>query len=437
VRVIKNIFLLLVSAFIVCLCGCDVFPANIYDLLSPPELMGDYYPIEKALKKSVDKAYTLRYPSGGDRRSAIVIYDINGDGEKEALAFYSLNEEEMHVNLICSDGEEWVSADDQTVTAGGVERVDFCDLNADGIEEILIGWEMQTSTEKQIAVYSFTANKLNQRTLQRYTEYLCCDLDSNNEKEIFIQHINTTDSVNRASLYILEDSGVTEVSSCMMDKGVKSIASITEAPLANGQNAIYVDELKSSGAVTEVFMLFKGELVNPLLEETAGENSRTARSASLMCKDINHDGILEIPISEEIPAADSESSSERIYCTRWSAYNGETFVVRQSEIINQNDGYSMILPEKWLGNIAVSVDSKRRSRIFFACDTDKKPIAKLVELYAYDIEEWENTELERNGSKLEEICRTADSVIVGRISATDNAMSITMDELKKMIYLNS
>ena len=75
--------------------------------------------------------------------------------------------------------------------------------------------------------------------------------------------------------------------------------------------------------------------------------------------------------------------------------------------------------------------------VFFACDTDKKPTAKLVELYAYDIKEWENSELERNGSKLEEICRTADSVIVGRISATDNAMSITMDELKKMIYLNS
>ena len=433
----KTLFFVAVISLILCLCGCNVFPANINDLLSPPELEGDYYPIETALKKSVNKPYTLRYPSGGDRRSAIVIHDINADGENEALAFYSLTEEEMHINLICRKDEKWFSFDDLTVTAGGIERVDFCDLNNDGTEEILVGWEMQTSTEKQLAVYSLDDKKMEQRTLQRYTQYLCCDLDNNEEKEIFIQHINTAESVNRASLYHLDEKGVTELSGCLMDKGAKSIVSLTEAVLSNGKSAIYVDELKSSGAVTEVLTLFKGQLINPLLEETAVENSITARSASLMCRDINHDGILEIPVSEEIPAADSESSSERIYCTRWSAFDGESLAVRQSEIINHNDGYSMSLPEKWLGNIAVSVDSKRRSRVFFACDAERRPVARLVELYAYDIEEWEDAELERNGSNLEEICRTVDSVIVGRISSSDNPLSITMDELKKLIYLNS
>lgn len=425
-----------VCALIMCLCGCEVFPANTYELLSPPELTGDFYPIGQALTESVGKGYNLRYPSGGDRRSAIVLNDIDNDGRKEAFAFYSLTDDEMHINMICQEGDQWRSADDCAFTAGGVERIDFCDLDGDGIQEIIVGWEIQTAAEKQFAVYSYKDGKLLQRMLQRYTEYICCDLDSDGETEIFVQLLNTTDALNRASIFKLVDEGVAEISGCLMDRGVKSIVALTVGSLSNGQPAIYVDELKSSGAVTEVLLLNKGQLINPLLEETAGENSRTARSVSLMCKDINHDGIIEIPVSSELPSADGVTSAEKIYYTKWSSFNGEALVAKQTEIINQNDGYSMTLPSKWVNHIAVSIDTKRYRRVFYACDEEMKPTVRLAELYTYKISDWDNQSFERPAN-VEEICRTADSVIAGCVFSQNDPLSVTIDELKKMIYLNN
>ena len=418
-----------------CLCGCEIFPANTYDLLSPPELTGDYRPIGQALAKRVGNTYRLRYPSGGDYRSAIILYDVDADEEKEAFAFYSLNEEETHINMISRKDGKWVSVDDQVITAGGVEKVFFADLDADGIEEILVGWEIQTSAEKQLTVYSKRDEKLNQRMLQRYSEYICSDLDEDGKKELFIQQLNTLDSTNRASVYTLQKDGIIEIASSTLDRGVKSIVSLYESTLSNGQKAIYIDELKSSGAITEVLFLNKGTLVNPLLEETSGENSRTARSALLMSKDINHDGIIEIPVAEEVPSAESEGAAEKVYAIKWSSFSGETLVNKRAEIVNQNYGYTLVLPEKWIGNIAVSADAKYRSRFFFATDEQKIPTERLIELYAYELPK-NSEEKVSLAEGCEEVCRTDKYIIAARTVAASHPLSISMDELKKSIHLN-
>lgn len=59
--------------------GCSLFTADTDQLLSPPELTGDMYPIQQALNKSAESGYTLKYPSSGDRRSAVILEDIDGD----------------------------------------------------------------------------------------------------------------------------------------------------------------------------------------------------------------------------------------------------------------------------------------------------------------------------------------------------------------------
>lgn len=427
---------MLLSVLFMCLCGCDIFPANIYELLSPPELTGDYYPIGQALTKSVGSGYNLCYPSGGDRRSAIVLHDINNDGVKEAFAFYSLADQEMHINMIRQQGEDWVSVDDQAITAGGVERIDFCDLNGDAVQEVIVGWEIQTAADKQFSVYAYERGKLVQRMLQSYTEYLCCDLDADGENEIFVQFLNATDSLNRASLCRLMDDGVTEVLNCMMDRNVKTVVSLTEGTLSNGQPAIYADELKSSGAITEVLLVNKGQLVNPLLEDTVGENTRTARSVSLMCKDVNHDGILDIPISSELPSAVGEANVDKIYYTKWSSFNGESLVTKQTEIINSNDGYTFTVPIKWIDHIAVSVNAERSGRTYYSMNEEKEPVAKLAGIFTFPITDWDSKEFDRPGGAVE-ICRTSSLVIAGIVYQSGDPLAVSIDELKQMIYLNN
>ena len=192
----KKLFcLLLVICMFLNFTGCSLFDSN-NELVSPPELTGEMYPIGKALRESAGNDYNLKYPTTGDRRSAIVLEDVDSDGIFEAFAFYSTNEDEMthmHINIIRQNGDDWISVDDLTIVATGVEKVDFCDLNSNGTKEILIGWEVNGSSEKQLSVFSFENDKLVQKLQQPYTSFLCCDLDNNATNELFIHLLNTSE----------------------------------------------------------------------------------------------------------------------------------------------------------------------------------------------------------------------------------------------------
>ena len=153
----RSIVILLAICICVAFCGCD-FSRNTDDMVSPPELTGDMSPIADALYAVAGANCDLKYPTEGTHRSAIVLEDINGDGIFEAFAFYSTSGDEMttmHINVICQSEGKWVSVSDQTIVATGVEMVDFCDLNGDGIEEILVGWDVNGASEKQLSVFTF------------------------------------------------------------------------------------------------------------------------------------------------------------------------------------------------------------------------------------------------------------------------------------------
>lgn len=428
----KKIFCcLLAGAVSAVLSGCQLFSADISRMLAAPQLSGELKPIGAVLASEIKGDYTLRYPSGGERRSAVILHDTDEDGIQEAFAFYSRGEEEMHIVTIRRKGEKWALGDDVSLTAGGVERIDFCDFDGDGTDEMLVGWEIHGAADKQLAVYSLKSQSLEQLMLKRYTAYTDCDLDSDGRPELFLQLISSSDNSNRAYLYGYENGSFSELSSCATDRGVKSVVSQAALPLSSGQAAIYIDELKNAGAVTEVLFLSKGQLVNPLLDEISGENSSTERAASLLCTDIDQDGLIEIPVAEEIPAV--TGSAEKCYYTKWRSFNGEALITKRTELINQADGFYMVFPEKWIGHIAVYRDTEKRLREFYALDENGYPTAVIAQLKAVDIKEWDSGDFIRGG--LTELIRNKATVLAGEVANGDNPLSIPLETLKQQLYI--
>ena len=427
----KCLCILLAAAVSAALCGCQLFAPDTDSLLAAPQLTGELKPIGAALSGSIKGEYTLRYPSGGELRSAVILNDTDGDGVQEAFAFYSRGEEEMHLVMIRRNGEKWTACDDTSLTAGGVERIDFCDFDGDGTAEVLVGWEIHGSTDKQLAIYDIRSGKFRQLMLERYTAYISCDLDSDGQFELFLQLLSSSDSANRAYLYHYGNEGFTEVSSCSMDRGVKSVVSQSALPLSSGQPAIYIDELKNAGAITEVLFFSKGQLVNPLLGETNGENSKTERAASLNCLDIDKDGVVEIPVAEEIPAV--TGSAEKCYYTQWRSFNGETLLTKRTDLINQTDGFYMVFPEKWIGHIAIYRDTEKRLREFYALNENGQPETVLARLKAVKLSDWESEGYPRGG--LTELLRNKNTVLAGEVGESGGAFAITLENLKRQLYI--
>lgn len=428
---LKRVFTMVV-ALLICMSfsGCDIID-NTNDMVSPPELTGDMSPIADALYKSVGTNCDLKYPSAGDRRSAIVQEDINGDGTFEAFVFYTTNDDEMttmHINVICQQDGKWRSVSDQTIVAIGVEMVDFCDLDGDGTEEILIGWEVNGNNEKQLGVFTFSQNTLSQKLLQAYTSFMCCDLDNNGTNEIFVHLLNTADKTNKAMIYNYMGDEMAQTAGCVMDGNVKSAEKPVLSTLSNGQKAIYIDEIKGVGSVTEVLYISKGELINPLLDTVNSfENILTFRAASLKIQDINSDGILEIPVASDLPnAADSD---EKLYYTNWCSFNGEKLSVKLVTLVNTVDGYYLTVPNAMVGYLAVQKDIENHERKFYHYDSKNNILGKLLfTVTAIDADDWASKEFD-HGNKTE-ISRNDTTVFVAELGEGASAFAVTIDVIK-------
>lgn len=424
----------LILALSVSLIGCD-FATNTDELVSPPQLTGDMYPIAEALRKSVGNGYTLKYPTAGDRRSAVILEDVNGDGKFEAFAFYQTNEDEltnMHINLICQINGEWVSTYDQSIVANDVETVDFFDLNNNGVMEVLVGWKVNGNSEKILTVFSFENGALEQRLSEPYTNFLCCDLDANGDEEIFVHTLNATEQKNGAFVYAYGEEGITLVDECLMDSGVKTAETPIFSTLSNGQNAIYIDEIKGVGSVTEVLYFSRGKLVNPLLDaENSMENVTTIRAASIQTTDINSDGVLEIPIATELP---SVSLDEKIYYTNWCSFNGEMLAVKLITIVNTVDGYYITLPNNLVGSVAVSKDIENHKRGVYAYDNQTGTVGeRLFSICAVPIKSWKDGYYD--GEQYTEITRDSENVYAFNLGDTAAEWGITDTTLNNIFNL--
>ena len=367
--------ILTVLMLVLCLCGCSLFSAETAELLSPPALTGDMLPISEALKASVSSEYTLEYPSRGNYRSAIVMHDIDRNGILEAFAFYSTTKDNstfMNINVVNNIDGLWKSVSQEQIAAGGVDRIDFCDLDGDGLEEILVGWEIYGTSERQLAVYSLGETSLFQRMLEQYTHFITCDLDANDHNEVLIIKSSPAENLNTAHLYSITSKGVSQTGYCELDSTAKTLNHPIVATLSTGAPAVYIDEIKGVGAVTEVLFLEKGILKNPLLDLDTKETSQTLRSASFESFDINEDGILEIPVQTEVPTVTKSENSEKLYLTDWCSFNGVTLTSQLTTIINASDGYYFILPAKWRGKISVLKDTQDSTMEIYRYDKKKK-----------------------------------------------------------------
>lgn len=413
-------------------CGCDFFTTDTAELLSPPALSDDLKEISDIIKVSAKKSYTLKYPQSGEYRSAVVQKDINGDGLLEAFAFYSVKDgdvETMNINAVVKDNDGWKSVGSQAIVASGVHRVEFCDLDNDGVSEILVGWQIYGTSEMQLAVYSFKDNVLTQRILKKYTHFITCNLDDNKTNEVLIIDMDTVNSQNTASLYGMSEQGIVLLGKCQLDSKVESFGHPVVSELSSGKNAVYIDSVKGIGAITEVLIFENDTLLNPLIDEQTKETFSTLRSASFLAQDFNKDGILEIPIQLNVPSVSNSEVAEKLYLTNWCSFNGEILTTQVTSMINTIDGYYYNISNKLVGNIAILKDTDNRIREIYTYDTEEMTVGKsLVYMRAINKNDWENGIYD--ALNLIEIGETENSVITCRISKEAKEKGITLEEVK-------
>ena len=109
----------------------------------------------------------------------------------------------MHVGFFNKDSKNYQTAFDFSITAAGVEKIEFCDFNGDGVKEIAVGFEVYGNNEKTLVAFKYQSGKPNELMRAEYTNFLCDDILDNGKNQLIIQKLTEKSKTNSAVVYAL------------------------------------------------------------------------------------------------------------------------------------------------------------------------------------------------------------------------------------------
>ncbi len=353
--------------------GCSTFSGlSAEGTMRPPRPTGEKSAIYSVLETAAGGTFTLKYPSRGDYRSAIIMEDLNGDNQEEAIAFYQKADEAGGISIlfIQKSGDSWQSMGGFTNASSQVDKVAFGDVDGDGIRDVVVGWgNAQTGTS--LCVYSLNKGKMKELNLdQSYSQMAVMDFDGDGFEEIFTANVALGEQPALSSLLRLRSGAIEIMGTAAMDKTVIRYINMQTGLLNESQYGIVLDGARSSaGYVTEVVYWNKETktLVAPLLDEKHQNVSFTVRANNVLSRDVNGDSIIELPIATLLPGITAQNAVETSYVTDWMRYDTPSNTLERvmSTVTNSADEYWFLIPDMWKGAITTEYTQEIRSMTFY------------------------------------------------------------------------
>lgn len=390
---LKSITLfILCAAICVCMCSCSQLGLSDDDLITPPKPTGDLYKVQEALDKYVSAPYKLKFPTLGKYRSAFIPCDLNSDGENECyIVFYSTVEKDstqtIHLNLISRQENGWQSRSDATIEAAGIEKVEFADITGTGVLEIAVGYNVFSSVDKQMVVYTLKDGKLTERFMEGYNRFAICDLDNDKASEITVISLDSAALSSKATVYAVENDTVTERGSLSLDPSVSQYNEPLLSSLPDGTPALFLDGAKGNGMITELIFLENGKPVNPFYDKTAGQNTVTRRNSTLPCMDVDKDGHLDIPVIDT--PIKTVSGDETVYLTRFINYAKKKITTVSEAYVNYIDGYYLRVTADFMSRLSLDRTPDERTRAFYLINEDGAPVKEVFRIRAVEIKNYD------------------------------------------------
>lgn len=379
----KTVLLISIIVFMLALQGCSFVGLSDDELLQPPKSTGVKAEILNLLEETTGGGYKLKYPQTGDNCSAIIMHDIGGESSEEAIAFYTTKKEinaPLNVMFMENVNGKWKTVGIFSNAFTEIDRVCFGDFDADGNSEVIVGWTSYLTNTNQITMYKYSNNSVSETLVNGdspYTDMLLMDITNDNVDDLVVLTSTTDEETGKvnsfARLYSsCFDGNFSKISETAITADVISYSQILCGNVANGVKGVFLDGYTSgqSELVTDViyYSADKVRLVCPLSHKTNVENYEelktniTARNTSTVCKDVDDDGIIEVPA----PYTPVVSNKDFVVSTinQWykvDVENGGELKESVQTIASYSDGYYFILPDKWCNNVAASNDNSART----------------------------------------------------------------------------
>lgn len=376
----RGFFAAVITALIL-LSGCSI--AETDEMYSLPQANKEYLQLQELIDAEIAVGSEYSSPTAGSLRQSIQLTDLDGDGENEALAFLRNKDLQPEICVYRKIDGNYVTA--ATIIGDGtaIGRVEYDDLNGDGVSEILTSWEVNAQM-RLLKVYALKDWAPSVLLTASCIDFQIGDLDSDGVSDLLALDLEM--SGGNVDMYTIYKNGEIAAKSAKLSASLKTADRFRIGTLADGVPAVFVEGQysaeDSSSILTDVIVCADGELRNITLGE-ASEDSVTKRHYSVYSTDIDGDGTLDVPIAEKLLS--SATSSADYYVFDWYSYDSSGNPTKcASTYHNYSDGWFYELPDEWRGKLCVRREgtvSGERNIVFSSVDGETGNLTDLLTIY--------------------------------------------------------
>ena len=368
----KGIGLLLAALLGLLLSGC-MFSSSPEAMYSLPQLPNEYTELREQIEDIISAGAEYAAPTSGNNIQSVQLIDLDGDRVEEAVAFFrnATDEKPLKIYIFRAVGDSYEQAALLESSGISIYSIRYVDMNNDGLREIIVGWRVSADIQA-LGVYSIENYEPRLIMSSLYTRYEVLDFDDDLTQEIvLLRSDNQGDPV--AEYYDWEGEDLSVQSTTRLSMTMAELKSMDIGALRDGDIALFVTGVaEDTRSITDILTYKQGAIANIVRSDVTGVSSEIFRYISLEPVDIDGDGVTEVPMPVVLPNT-QEGSEELFWQVYWLSYNARG----QSETVvstyhNINEGWYLILPDQWDGQIAVRQESgsDERGTIFSARSSD-------------------------------------------------------------------
>ena len=345
------------------LAGCSMpgEQVQVEELLRAPKLSGDYGDVQTALNDWLGESAQLKYPMQGDLLSPFLLQDLDGDGRQDAAVLYTTAQSSNVCIAILQkdDADIWHVRQNVEGLADTVESVGLAQLQPGDATQLVVGYTAAQG-DQYLAVYSYTDGVLSTILEQQYQQYLVEDITGGGNQDLILMSTLEDGGVQIELLTVDKDGSFQQVA-VMALSGDKfsGCASVAAGLGADGKHYLVLDGWTgiSGNNLASVLLRFDDESQQMVpASQIASEelyNASLRNVPSLVSRDLDGDGTVEIPTQPDEAGLLNMSQSRRMDFIVWMDYTASA-PEKSFGLLDEETGCYIALPIEWEGNLMLT-----------------------------------------------------------------------------------
>lgn len=351
---LKKWILLLSCIMALLLAGCGA--STVEDMYAPPRRSEAFNELQTAIDRAmVDMEYAA--PVSGENRQTVQMADLDGDGVEEYILFARASSDNPLRILAFRQETDGDCVLFQVIQSAGAafEQVEYVDVDGAPGCEIVVGRQVSDQLQRTLSVFSFAGGEARQLLSAGYNKYLSCDLNADGLKDLMLLRSGETETdMGHAVLYSYADGALQRSREAELSQQGTSIKRITVGALHGGETAVFVaSSVEDRAILTDVFTLLEDEFTNISFSREAGNSVQTLRNYYVYGEDLNEDGVMELPFLITMKAAAGDDSGEQ-HLIRWYSLDIDGREINKLYTYhNYAGGWYLQLDSTWAPRVSV------------------------------------------------------------------------------------